>query len=112
MRFGPSFRAVIAALALLIQFGLAQAFDNSALLASEREANVMRSDLERVQSVLEQAGVTDDQLAVQRDIIEKLRVDSVSEALKLAAPLDDVEQQLNQLGAQKKHRLLRRKELS
>jgi potassium-dependent mechanosensitive channel len=99
MRFGPSFRAVIAALALLIQFGLAQAFDNSALLASEREANVMRSDLERVQSVLEQAGVTDDQLAVQRDIIEKLRVDSVSEALKLAAPLDDVEQQLNQLGA-------------
>jgi potassium efflux system protein len=98
MAAGPKFRAVVAALLLLLQFGLAQAFDNTILLASEHEATGMRSDLERVQSVLEQSGVTDEQLISQRDLIEQLRVNSASEALKLAAPLDDVQQQLNQLG--------------
>ncbi len=58
----------------------------------------MRSDLERVQSVLEQQNVTDEQLADQRGLVEKLRLAAVDEASKLSAPLDDVNQQLAQLG--------------
>jgi small-conductance mechanosensitive channel len=98
MGLGPKFRAVIAALALLIQFGLAHAFDDANLLASEREALAMRSDLERVQSVVEQPDVTDEQLISQRELIEQLRINSASEAVKLAPSLDNVQQQLDQLG--------------
>ena len=98
MKFGPVTRALLAALALLFHIGLAAAFDDTSLLAAEREALGMRSDLERVQSVLDQQGVTDEQLAEQRGLVEKLRLNAVAEAEKLSAPLDDVNQQLNQLG--------------
>ncbi len=99
MKFGPSLRALLTAFALLLQLGIAQAYDDTGLVAAEREAIGMRSDLERVQSVIEQDGVTDDQLTDQRNKVEQLRLDTVGEATKLTAPLDDVKQQLNQLGA-------------
>lgn len=98
MTVGPNIRAILAAVLLLFQFGLVHAFDNSFLLASEREALGMRSDLERVLSVIEQENVTDDQLADQRGIVEGLRGETITQVQKLAAPLDDVKQQLNQLG--------------
>ena len=98
MKIGPFTRAFLAALALLFHIGLAAAFDDTGLLAAEREAKGMRSDLERVQTVLDQEAVTDEQLAEQRGLVEKLRLDAVAEAEKLSAPLDDVNQQLNQLG--------------
>jgi potassium-dependent mechanosensitive channel len=98
MKHGPIFRALASALLLLVQLGFAHAFDDTALLSAEREATGMRSDLERVQSVLDQDGVTDVQLAEQRDVVEQLRLNAVAEAEKMAAPLDDVKQQLNQLG--------------
>jgi potassium-dependent mechanosensitive channel len=98
MKFGPSLRALFTAFALLLQLGMAQAYDDAGLLTAEREATGMRSDLERVQSVLDQEGVTDDQLTDQRSKVEQLRLDTVAEATKLSAPLDDVKQQLNQLG--------------
>ncbi len=95
---GPNIRALLAAVLLLFQVGLVHAFDNSTLLASEREALGMRSDLERVLSVIEQENVTDEQLADQRGIVEGLRGETITQVQKLAAPLDDVKQQLNQLG--------------
>ncbi len=98
MKLGPILRAVFTAFALLLQLGVAQAYDDSGLLAAERESVGMRSDLERVQSVIDQDGVTDEQLTDQRSKIEQLRLDTVGEATKLSAPLDDVKQQLNQLG--------------
>jgi potassium-dependent mechanosensitive channel len=98
MKMGPIIRAVLTALVLVLHFGSAQAFDDAALLSAEREAAAMRSDLERVQTVLDQPGVTDDQLAEQRGIVEQLRLDAVSEAGKISSPLDAVRQQLNQLG--------------
>ena len=98
MTVGPNIRAILAAVLLLFQFGLVHAFDNSFLLASEREALGMRSDLERVLSVIDQENVTDDQLADQRGIVEGLRGETITQVQKLAAPLDDVKQQLNQLG--------------
>ncbi len=98
MKLGPLLRAVFTALALLLQLGVAQAYDVSGLLAAERESVGMRSDLERVQSVIDQEGVTDEQLTDQRSKIEQLRLDTLGEATKLSAPLDDVKQQLNQLG--------------
>lgn len=98
MKFGPSLRALFTAIALLLQLGAVQAYDDASLLTAEREAAGMRSDLERVQSVLDQEGVTDDQLTDQRSKVEQLRLDTVGEATKLSAPLDDVKQQLNQLG--------------
>lgn len=99
MRTGPHIRALLTALALLLHIGVAAAFDDVGLLAAEQEAKGMRSDLERVQSVLEQQNVTDEQLADQRGLVEKLRLAAVDEASKLSAPLDDVNQQLAQLGS-------------
>ncbi len=98
MTFGPTIRACLTALALLLHIGVAAAFDDTALLAAEREATGMRSDLERVQTVLDQEGVTDEQLAEQRGLVERLRLDAVAEVEKLKSPLDDVKQQLDQLG--------------
>jgi potassium-dependent mechanosensitive channel len=98
MKLGPILRTFLIAFALLLQFTFAHAFDETALLATEREAISMRSDLERVQTVLDQEGVTDEQLSDQRSKVEQLRLDTVAEALKLTAPLNDVQQQLNQLG--------------
>jgi potassium-dependent mechanosensitive channel len=98
MRLGPITRALITAVLLMLSFEYALAFDVSSLVTAEREASAMRSDLERVQSVLDLPGVTDEQLADQRTVIEQLRLDSLAEAAKLSAPLDDVKQQLNQLG--------------
>jgi small-conductance mechanosensitive channel len=98
MNYGPIFRVIVTAFALIFHLGCAYAFDDSALVTSEKEAIGMRSDLERVQSVVDQDGVTDEQLAEQRGKVEQLRLDSVTEAANLSAPLDDVRQQLNQLG--------------
>ncbi len=98
MRAGPHIRAFLTALALLLHIGVAAAFDDTGLLAAEQEVKGMRSDLERVQSVLDQQNVTDEQLADQRSLVEKLRLSAVDEAAKLSAPLDDVNQQLAQLG--------------
>ena len=80
MKCGPLIRAFLAALALLFHIGFAAAFDDTSLLAAENEAKGMRSDLERVQTVLDQQGVTDEQLAEQRGLVEKLRLDAVAEA--------------------------------
>ena len=100
MKFGPHIRAFLTALALLLHTGFAVAFDDATLAEAERESIGMRSDLERVQSVLDQIGVTDEQLAEQRRIVEQLRLSAVTEVEKLNAPLEDIKQQLNQLGPQ------------
>jgi potassium-dependent mechanosensitive channel len=98
MQTGPILRALCIALAMFIQLGSVQAFDDTALLAAEREATGMRSDIERVQSVLTQEGVSDDQLAEQRGIVEQLRINALAEVEKIVPPLEDVKQQLQQLG--------------
>jgi potassium-dependent mechanosensitive channel len=98
MSFGPIIRAFLTACVLLLHFGFAHAFDNTTLLSAEREASGMRSDLERVQSVVDQEGVTDDQLAEQRSVVEELRLNAVGEVAKISPSLDAVKQQLNQLG--------------
>jgi hypothetical protein len=98
MKYGPIIRAFFTAMLLLLQLGFAQAFDDTVLLSAEREATGMRSDLERVQTVLDQEGVTDDQLAEQRSIVEELRLNAVVEVTKINPSLDAVKQQLNQLG--------------
>lgn len=98
MKSGPIIRAFLTALALVLLFGQAHAFDNTILIAAEQEAVGVRSDLERVQSVIDQENVSDEQLADQRTIIDRMRTDVRDQATKMAPPLDDVKQQLNQLG--------------
>ncbi len=98
MKLGPILRALSVACVLLLHIGFSLAYDDTALVTAEREASGMRSDLERVQSVIAQESVTDDQLAEQRSRVEQLRLRAGSEAEKIAAPLEDVKQQLNQLG--------------
>jgi potassium-dependent mechanosensitive channel len=98
MKRGPILRAVLTALALVIQLGLAHAFDDASLTNAEQQAVNMRADLDHGQAVLNQPSATDDELADLRNKIEQLRLDSVTENAKLNAPLDAVKQQLNQLG--------------
>ena len=100
MKIGPLMRALLTALALLLHIGPLFALDAATQIVAERESAAMRSDLERVQTVLDQVGVTDEQLAEQRGIVEQLRLAAVAEAEKLNAPLADVKQQLEQLGPQ------------
>ena len=98
MSHSPSLKVMLAVLAVLFQLGSANAFDDTSVVTAEREASGMRSDLQRVQVVLDQFGVTDDQLADQRGIVERLRLDAVVQGAKLNPSLDDMRQQLNQLG--------------
>lgn len=84
--------------AFLLNASPAFAVDSNLAVDAEREAVALRSDLERAQGVLSQGTVTDDQLADLRNVLEKLRADAQAEAAKLASPVKDVQQQLNQLG--------------
>ena len=74
------------------------ALDDALLTSAETASQSARADLERVQNAISQTDVADDQLATQRNIIEKLRLDSLAQANALNAPLKDFTQQLNQLG--------------
>jgi small-conductance mechanosensitive channel len=98
MKLGPTIRAVLAALALVLLGARAYSFDTTILIAAEQETAGLRSDLERVQSVIEQENVTDEQLVDQRGIVDKLRVEMLDQANTIAVPYDDIKQQLNQLG--------------
>ncbi len=98
MGMGPIIRAFVIAFAMMLCTVQAHAFDETALAAAESDAVSMRADLERVVSVIGQAEVTDDQLATQRGILEKLRLNAVAQVDVLNAPGKDVGQQLNQLG--------------
>lgn len=84
--------------AFLLSAAPAFAIDESLVVNAEREAVALRSDLERAQGVLSQDTVTDEQLADQRNVLEKLRTDAQAETAKLDSPVKDVQQQLNQLG--------------
>jgi potassium efflux system protein len=84
--------------AFLLNAAPAFAIDSALVVNAEHEAAALRSDLERAQGVLAQDTVTDEQLADQRNVLEKLRADAQTEAAKLASPVKDVQQQLAQLG--------------
>ncbi len=84
--------------AFLLNAAPAHAVDAALVVNAEHEAAALRSDLERAQGVLAQDSVTDEQLADQRNAMEQLRANAQSEAAKLASPIKDVQQQLNQLG--------------
>jgi len=98
MKIGPIIRALSIVLAMLFLTTTSQAFDDATLNNAETAAQSTRSDLERVQNAISLPDVADDQLANQRNIIEKIRLDSVAQASALNAPLKDFTQQLNQLG--------------
>ena len=76
----------------------ALAYDDAILVSAEREAAGLRSDLQRTQGVVVQDTVTEDQLAAQRGILEKLRNDALDQANRLNSWVKDVQQQLAQLG--------------
>ncbi len=98
MSLGPIARALSIVAAMLFFALSAYAVDDALLTNAETAAQSTRSDLERVQNAISQTDVGDDQLAAQRNIIEKLRLDSLAQANALNAPLKDFSQQLNQLG--------------
>jgi potassium-dependent mechanosensitive channel len=98
MKFGPIIRALSIVVAVLFLATTSHAFDEALLNNAETAAQSTRSDLERVQNAISQTDVADDQLATQRNIIEKLRLDSLAQVNALNAPLKDFTQQLNQLG--------------
>ena len=98
MKIGPIIRALSIVIAMLFSAMTAHAFDDATLNNAEAAAQSTRSDLERVQNAISQADVADDQLATQRNIIEKLRLDALAQVSALNAPLKDFTQQLNQLG--------------
>ena len=98
MKIGPIIRALSIVFAMLFLATGARAFDDATLTNAETAAQSTRSDLERVQNAISLTDVADDQLATQRNIIEKLRLDSIAQANALNAPLKDFTQQLNQLG--------------
>jgi potassium-dependent mechanosensitive channel len=98
MKLGPIVRALTIVVATLFMSLNAFAIDDGLLTNAETAAQSTRSDLERVQSAISQSEVGDDQLAAQRNIVEKLRLDSLAQANALNAPLKDFTQQLNQLG--------------
>ena len=85
-------------IAMLFLTTTSHALDDALLTRAETAAQSARADLERVQNAISQTDVADDQLATQRNIIEKLRLDSLAQANALNAPLKDFTQQLNQLG--------------
>ena len=98
MNLGPISRALSIVIAMLFFSLSAYAIDDALLTNAETAAQSTRLDLERVQNAISQTDVGDDQLAAQRNIIEKLRLDSIAQANALNAPLKDFTQQLNQLG--------------
>lgn len=98
MKLGPIIRAFGVVIAMLFLSTTSQAFDDASLNNAETAARSTRADLERVQNAIAQTDVADDQLATQRSIIEKIRLDSLAQAGALNAPLKDFTQQLNQLG--------------
>ena len=98
MKLGPIIRAFGVVIAMLFLSTTSQAFDDASLNNAETAARSTRADLERVQNAIAQTDVADDQLATQRNIIEKIRLDSLAQAGALNAPLKDFTQQLNQLG--------------
>ncbi len=98
MKLGPIIRAFGVVIAMLFLSTTSQAFDDAPLSNAETAARSTRSDLERVQNAIAQTDVADDQLVTQRNIIEKIRLDSLAQAGALNAPLKDFTQQLNQLG--------------
>ncbi len=98
MNMGPIIRALSIVVATVFFSLSAHAIDDALLTNAENAAQSTRSDLERAQYTVSQTEVGDDQLAAQRNIIEKLRLDSLAQANALNAPLKDFTQQLNQLG--------------
>ncbi len=98
MKIGPIIRALSIVVAMLFLTTTSRAFDDATLTSAETAAQSTRSDLERVQNAISQTDVADDQLATQRNMIEKLRLDSLAQVNALNAPLKDFTQQLNQLG--------------
>ncbi len=95
-------RFIIRALciAALIFGGLVPAFgyDETQLAIAEKEVSAFRSDIERIQGVVIQPGVTDEQLVEQKRLLETIRVDGLGFATKLNDPLNEITQQLAQLG--------------
>ena len=77
---------------------LAFAYDETQIATIEKEVAGYRSDLERIQGVVIQRGVTDEQLVEQKRLLETIRIEGLGFADKLADPLNEISQQLAQLG--------------
>lgn len=89
--------SALVALCFAISAGLA--YDKAIIGESDRALQTLRVDLETATQLLRRPNLSDDELANLKIALEKLRTASAERSLKLLAPLGEVTQQLNSLGA-------------
>jgi len=90
--------ALSALLALYFAISAAFAFDQAVLGESDRVLQQYRSDLATATQTLRRPNLADDELVKVKAALEQIRTSAADRSLKLAAPLNEVIQQLNSLG--------------
>ncbi len=96
MRCGRLILAVLGALWLTL--GVALAYDEAIVAAVERAVSRLSLDLKTVETGVGQPGASDEQLSQFRDQVEDIRTKAVQQTGSLAGPIDEVSQQIGQLG--------------
>ena len=93
-------RVFIAALcAVWLSIGCALAFDEAVIGAAQRAAEAFRADLKTIEQDVSAPNIADEHLSDARVKLEDIRAKALTEAARLSGPIDEVTQQIGQLGA-------------
>jgi small-conductance mechanosensitive channel len=93
------FRVIaLALLAAWLTLAAAFAYDEAVTGQAERAAEAFRADLTRIETELQLPTLSDEQLGEKRILLEDIRSKALTQAGTLAGPLDEVAQQIAQLG--------------
>jgi potassium efflux system protein len=90
--------ATAALCALWLTLAAALAFDLALVGVAERAATSLRAQLDAATEVMRNPALNEQQLAQQRDALEKIRASAVEQSAKVAAPISEVKQQIASLG--------------
>jgi small-conductance mechanosensitive channel len=92
-------RLLLAAIgALWLAAGLAFAFDDALIGQAQRAVIEFRASLKAIDTEVSVASVADEKLSEARAAVEDIRTKALSQAQTLQAPVDELNQQISQLG--------------